>query len=124
MKLFRFDAEVGRVIEQFDSRGVIMSGVTRFTGKTQVGCMHLAVNSVVGYHPATVPQLFMVVQGSGWVTGADGEGTRERVPIAAGQAAFWEAGEWHESGSEAGMMVIVVESEGLDLDILKLPRET
>ncbi len=75
-----------------------------------IGCMHIGPNGVVGYHQATVPQLFLVVQGSGWVTSTD----RARHPITAGQAAFWHGGEWHESGSDDGIMVIVVEGEGLD----------
>jgi hypothetical protein len=29
-------------------------------------------------------------------------------------AAFWADGEWHESGSESGMTVIVIEGETLD----------
>jgi hypothetical protein len=41
-----------------------------------------------------------------------GEGA-ERVPIRAGQAAFWEPGERHEAGTEVGMTAIVVETEAL-----------
>jgi hypothetical protein len=29
-------------------------------------------------------------------------------------AAFWSDAEWHESGSESGMTVIVIEGETLD----------
>lgn len=76
--------------------------------------MRLGANGTAGYHQATVPQLFLVVLGQGWVTGP----TRERVPIAAGQAAFWEKGEWHESGSNSGMTAIVIESEALQPDEL------
>jgi hypothetical protein len=32
----------------------------------------------------------------------------------AGQAAFWIAGEWHESGTESEMMAIIIESDSLD----------
>jgi quercetin dioxygenase-like cupin family protein len=56
-------------------------------------------------------QLFTVVGGSGWVSGADGE----REPIRAGEAVLWQPGEEHESGSEEGMTVLVVEAESLDL---------
>jgi len=47
----------------------------------------------------------MVVAGEGWVTGQD----RQPVEITSGQAALWEAGEWHESGSAFGMQVMVLE---------------
>ena len=36
------------------------------------------------------------------------------MPIRAGQAAFWENGEWHSAGSDTGMIAIVVEGESLD----------
>ncbi len=75
-----------------------------------IGCVHIGPSGVVGYHQATVPQLFLVVGGSGWVTSVD----RVHHPIAAAQAAFWQEGEWHESGSDDGMMVIVIEAEALD----------
>ena len=60
-------------------------------------------------HPAAVAQLFVVVSGSGWVSGADGE----REAIVAGQAVLWEPGEEHESGSDEGMTALVVEAESL-----------
>ena len=62
---------------------------------------------VVGRHPAAVAQLFVVVEGSGWVSGGGGE----REPIAAGEAVLWEEGEEHESGSEGGMTALVLEAE-------------
>lgn len=110
MKLFRFDAEVGRTIDRFGSINAMISRVTRTTGGAQIGCIHLGENGLVGYHQAVVPQLFLVVQGEGWVTGEN----REKVAIKAGQAAFWTAGEWHESGTATGMAAIVIESEQLD----------
>jgi quercetin dioxygenase-like cupin family protein len=66
---------------------------------------------VVARHPAVVSQLFVVIRGSGWVSGFDGQ----REPIEAGGAVLWEPGEEHESGSEGGMAVVVVEAESLDL---------
>jgi hypothetical protein len=66
---------------------------------------------LVARHPAVGAQLFAVVRGSGWVSGADGE----REPIRAAEAVLWEPGEEHESGSEEGMTVLVVEAESLDL---------
>ncbi len=110
MKIFRFDAASGRTINQFDSVHVTFSKVLRTTEGVSIGCMHLGPQGVVGYHPAVVPQLFLVVQGEGWVRGED----EERIRIEAGQAAFWEAGEGHESGTENGMTALVIEGEQLD----------
>ena len=52
-----------------------------------------------------------MIQGSGWVSGGDGE----REQIRAGEAVVWEPGEEHESGSDEGMTVLVVEAESLDV---------
>ncbi|MNT15941.1 hypothetical protein D3C72_1510210 [compost metagenome] len=37
-----------------------------------------------------------------------------RYPIESGRAAYWEADELHESGSEHGMTVLVIEGEDLE----------
>lgn len=110
MRLFRFDAPAGHPITQFGSMGLVMSPIQRGAGAFQLGCMHLDAGGLVGNHQAVGPQLFLVVRGEGWVRG-DGP---ERRLIAAGQAAFWTSGEWHESGTETGMDVVVLEAEALD----------
>jgi quercetin dioxygenase-like cupin family protein len=110
IRLFRFDDQVGRSIERFDSHELRLSSIARPTGRVQVGCMHLGANGCVGYHQATVPQLFLVVSGKGWVRGE----ALDRVPIQEGQASFWEAGEWHAAGTDNGMMAVVLEAEELD----------
>jgi quercetin dioxygenase-like cupin family protein len=71
--------------------------------------MYLGPGGLVGYHPTATYQLFAVIEGDGWVRG---EGA-ERVPIRAGQAAFWQPGERHEAGTDVGMTAIVVETEAL-----------
>lgn len=60
-------------------------------------------------HQASGAQLFAVVEGDGWIRGQEGERTR----IASGDAVFWEAGEWHETGTDAGLVALVVESPSL-----------
>jgi quercetin dioxygenase-like cupin family protein len=110
VKLFRFDATTGRPITHFNSVNLAISPIQRFDGHAQLGCMHLGPGGVVGYHQATSPQLFLVVQGAGWVRGED----PVRHPIMAGHAAFWQTGEWHESGTDGGMMVMVCEADSLD----------
>ena len=110
MKIYRFDPDVERTIDMFGSSHLVLSRVVRLAGEAQIVCMYLDAKGLVGFHQATVRQLFLVVEGSGWVRGE----APERVPIVAGRAAFWEAGEWHESGSETGLTAIVIESEALD----------
>jgi quercetin dioxygenase-like cupin family protein len=67
----------------------------------------LGPGGVVGRHPAAADQLFIVVEGEGWVSGSEGE----RASVAAGAAVFWAQGEEHESGTDSGLTAIVVESK-------------
>jgi quercetin dioxygenase-like cupin family protein len=112
MRLFRFDAAVGRPIERFGSTQLMLSPIQRTTSQVQISCMHVGPSGVVGFHPAESAQLFLVVAGEGWVRSEN----LESAPIQTGQAAFWERGEWHASGSHTGMTVIVIESETLEPD--------
>ena len=72
-----------------------------------VGCMRLAPGGSVGYHQATVAQVFAVVEGRGWTVSGE---ERRRDPITAGEAVVWDEGEWHEVGTEEGLVAIVVEA--------------
>jgi mannose-6-phosphate isomerase-like protein (cupin superfamily) len=110
MKLFRLDSDVGKSIDAFGSMGFVISKIVRLSAQTDVKIAYLGANSVVGYHQTTRDQVFAVVHGEGWVRGE----SPERFPIEAGQAAFWAEGEWHESGSETGMTVILIEGENID----------
>jgi quercetin dioxygenase-like cupin family protein len=110
MRTFGFGPELGRRIDRYGSDFVI-SRLAHPAG-VHVGCMHLGPGGLIGYHPAATYQLFAVIAGEGWVRG---EGP-DRVPIGAGQAAFWEPGEHHEAGTDTGMTAIVVEGDVLGGD--------
>ncbi len=110
MKIFRFDPEVGKSIDQYKSSGFIISKVVHLSGEVFINCAYLRPHGSIGYHQATIAQLFLVVQGEGWVRGEP----PNRTPIQAGQAVYWEEGEWHESGTESGMTAIIIESANLD----------
>jgi quercetin dioxygenase-like cupin family protein len=109
VKLVPFDPT--HAITQFDSSGANIAGVARCAGEARVSLLRLDAGGVVGEHPAASPQLFLVVAGSGWVrvAGAD------RSAIEPGQAAVWEAGERHESGSDGGLTAVVVEADSVEL---------
>jgi len=109
LKVLDFSAERTKVISGFGSRAATAVPLTVPDGQTHVVCIRLGAGGVLGRHPAPVDQLFIVVAGTGWASGADGE----RVPVASGTAIHWEAGEEHESGSDQGLSAIVVESERL-----------
>lgn len=109
MKIFRFDADVGRPANAFGSQSVILSRILRTTSSVQIACFHIQPGGVIALHQAVGPQLLLVVQGQGWIRGKDEPWT----PVHAGQAVYWKDGEWHETGSEGGMTAIVVEGPEL-----------
>lgn len=109
MQILHFDAQHGKNIAAYGSNNLVITRLVDNTPNSFVVCMYLQAGGIVGYHQATQNQLFLVVQGSGWVRGE----APERVLITAGQAAFWQAGEMHESGTDEGMTAVVIEGEGL-----------
>jgi len=109
LKIYNFDKDTGREITNFDSKQSVFSRIIQHNESLHIGCMFIGPEGIVGSHPATINQLFLVVQGEGWVTGKEGIQYR----IQSGKAAYWEPGEVHESGSEQGMTVIVIEGEDL-----------
>jgi quercetin dioxygenase-like cupin family protein len=88
----------------------VSARVRRLASEAHAVVIEIGPGGVVGRHTAVVAQLFVVVRGTGWVSGADGL----RIQISAGEAVLWEAGEEHESGSEEGMTALVVEAEQID----------
>jgi hypothetical protein len=110
LRIYRFDVEVGRKIDVFDSVNFVMSKVVRLTAEARVSCAYLGPNGRIGSHPTVVPQLLLVVQGAGWVRGE----AADRIPVAIGHAVFWGQDEWHETITDTGLMAIVIEGESLD----------
>jgi quercetin dioxygenase-like cupin family protein len=109
LKVFDFSVDRALAISGFGSRAASAVPLTVPDGDAHVVCIRLGADGLLGRHPASVDQLFMVVEGEGWASGADGE----RVPVATGTAIHWAAGEQHESGTTQGLIAIVVESERL-----------
>ena len=91
--------------------GSVGARVRRLAPQAHVVVIEVGPGGRVARHPAVGEQLFAVVGGSGWVSGADGA----REPIEAGEAVLWEPGEDHESGSDSGMTVLVVEAESIGI---------
>jgi quercetin dioxygenase-like cupin family protein len=96
-----------REVDAFGSVGFRHSRLAR--GEVQVSLAGVEPGGRIGGHDAVARQLFVVLEGSGWV-----RTDRERAELGPGQAALWEAGEWHESGTEDGMRVLIVEGSELE----------
>ncbi|CAM3911698.1 cupin [Bacillus albus] len=118
MKIFDFNEKVGKQITAFQSN-FIMSKIVNHKGNIHIGAMHLQENGIIGYHEAVVSQLLLIVDGEGYVCGTD----KEKAKVKAGQAVFWEKGEFHETSTEHGLMAIVMEAEDLERAILMPIKE-
>jgi quercetin dioxygenase-like cupin family protein len=109
MRVLHLDDLAAHSIEHYGSRNASVTLLAR--GDAQVVRVELGPGGVLGMHPASVPQLFVVVSGSGRVRVEGGE----EVSVAAGSVVFWRAGEMHESRAEHdGLVAVVVEAERLD----------
>jgi quercetin dioxygenase-like cupin family protein len=109
MEFYKFSKDSGKRISKFDSN-FIMSRVIQTDKATNIGCMHLDENGIVGYHQAVVPQLLVVITGEGYVR----NDREEYFKVQSGDAVFWGKDEWHESKSENGLTAIVIESGELN----------
>lgn len=107
-RTFRFDAQLGRRVTRFGS-DFIMSRLFH-SADLHVGCMRLEPGGLIGMHPAATPQLLAVVEGEGWIRGEEGP----KTVISAGGAVFWSEGEMHETGTDNGLVAIVVETKSLN----------
>lgn len=107
VRTFDFGLGLSRHIEQYGSNFRISRLI--HNDDIHVACMYLEAAGVVGYHPASGYQLFAVIQGEGWVRTCDAE----RTALRSGQAALWSPGEYHEAGTDAGMVAMVIEGDVL-----------
>jgi quercetin dioxygenase-like cupin family protein len=104
MRIVEFSRSSAQPIELFGSISASSVRVADGNGEAHVYCLYFGPGGVIGEHPTGFGQLFLVMDGSGWVTGADGS----RVTLSAGQGAFFENGERHSKGSERGMTALMI----------------
>jgi redox-sensitive bicupin YhaK (pirin superfamily) len=109
LETYIFDQTTARSIDQFGSAHAGVTHLVSSPGPCFVVCIRLEAGGSVGRHPATHNQLFLVVEGAGSASGETGD----FAPIAAGQSAFWRAGEDHETRTETGLTAIVIEGQDI-----------
>lgn len=113
MEIYKFNKEEGKKVEKYNSNLATYLKFIQTNEVANIGCMYIDPQGILGHHEAPIAQLFVVVQGEGWVTGKD----KKRINIKVGEAAFWEKGEWHTSGSNSGMTAILIQSESLNPEL-------
>ncbi|MBT2680190.1 cupin domain-containing protein [Bacillus sp. ISL-35] len=109
MEFYNFKKDIGVDITKFDSN-FVMSRIVRTVNATHIGFMYLDQDGIIGFHQATMPQLLLVVSGSGVVRGE----SEEYYKVEPGTAVFWRKGEWHETKTDKGLTAVVIESEELN----------
>ena len=113
MERFSFSSQVA-----FVPRGDVLDGVTiapltepfERGALVQAAIFRFEPGGRLKRHPATLPHILAVLEGSGEVSGATGIAE----PIGAGDAVFLHEGEEHEVKSEAGLTALVIEGESVD----------
>jgi quercetin dioxygenase-like cupin family protein len=105
MRIVRFTRANAVPVTLFDSTGVFSVPLGDGRGEAHAYCIHIEAGGSIGEHPAGFGQLFLVVAGAGWASGADGV----RVALQAGEGAYFERGERHAKGSDDGMTAIMLQ---------------
>lgn len=109
MTLIEFSRAHARPIELFDAVAASNVRLGGGHGDAHIYCVHVEPGGSIGAHPAGFAQLFLVVNGTGWAAGPDGQ----RVALTAGQGVYVAPGEVHAKGSESGMTAIMVQADQL-----------
>lgn len=101
-------ADATRVpVDRFGSNGVdLLPLVVSESGITAADIAYIEPGGILGRHAAPIGQLFVVMSGSGWVSGSDGV----RYARGPGQGVVWEPGEEHATGSDEGLTAVIVEA--------------
>jgi hypothetical protein len=105
MKLLNFGPERATPISEYGSQHASAVPLGSGQGEAHVYWVHLDANGEIGAHEAGFAQLFLVVEGSGWISGSDGS----RISLSQGQGAFIACGEIHAKGTASGMTAIMVQ---------------
>ena len=105
MRVIEFSRRHAQPIELFGSVAASSVRLGDGKGEAHVHCIHFEPGGSIGEHPTGFGQLLLVIDGAGWVSGAEGK----RIALSAGQGAFFEKGERHAKGSDSGMTALMVQ---------------
>ena len=98
-------------IIDFQSRGADSAELATGSGDAHVHVVRIEPGGEIGPHVAGFGQLFVCLEGSGWVAGATGE----RMSISPGTVAYFARGERHSKGSSEGLRALIIQVRDLEL---------
>jgi len=111
MQIIQFTKDLANTSHQYQSIDKFNRKITKTEVPTTIGFIYIEPGGVVGMHEAPVPQLFIVINGEGWISGEEGE----KITIKTGQGVLWQQGQAHESGSITGLTALVIQAEQIHL---------
>ncbi len=110
IKTWQLTKQERRPIHAHESVGAFVTHWLSHAQVCSVVRIELRPDGILGLHPATADQLFLVAAGSGQAFAAGDD----PVQLAAGSAVLWHAGERHETrAGPDGLVAIVIEGEFL-----------
>jgi quercetin dioxygenase-like cupin family protein len=98
-------------ILDFQSRASRAAELALGAGEAHVHVVEIDPGGEIGRHVAGFGQLFVCLEGSGWVAAADDA----RVSIGPGEAAYFARGEMHSKGSIGGLRALIIQVRDLEL---------
>jgi quercetin dioxygenase-like cupin family protein len=101
----------GVSVDRFESQAATYSRIADIGPRGAVGMIRLGPQGRLGRHPASVPQLMVVAAGYGYAYGEDEAVKR----IGPGDAVIWAAGEEHETWTDDGMVLLMIETDDPNL---------
>ena len=114
MKIYRFDTEVGKEDGPFGSVKAIIARILQLDNKAEINAVYVHPGEHVSVQQVISQQLFLIVDGEGWVKNKSGE----KMTVQQGQAIFWGESELPESGTDSGMSAVIIGN--IDIDPVKL----
>lgn len=107
MRLYSFRKSTARPITQYNSVNAFVKPLINSHQHCTVVCIRIEAHGLLGNHRASQNQLLLIVAGKGQVCGDAGV----FHDIHTDQVAFWQAGEYHITRSETGLVAIVIEGD-------------
>lgn len=111
MKIYKFTKDSANAINNYNSLHSYYKKIMATVAPTNIGLLYIEAGGIVGMHEAPVPQLFIVMEGEGWVYGED----QKKLFIKQGEGVFWQKGEAHASESDKGLTALVLQASHIDL---------
>ena len=111
MILFSPESRELTPVVDFQSRDANSAELAGGFGEAHIHIVRIDAGGEIGPHVAGFGQLFICLEGSGWVAAADGK----HVSISRGQVAYFARGELHSKGSVDGLRALMIQVHDLHL---------